>query len=172
MSDPEGNPKPLESYPKYNPDAFCTPKWLADALGYFDCDPCSNPRSHIRSGRALSLENGDDGLAAVWMFEGERGSIFCNGPYSDPLPWCLKLAAHPGPWCALWKLDTTTRWWAELMASGAQWAGFRKRLKFEQPGKAMTANFASALCWNNGWAPGRELRSHLWIASYDTRSAA
>jgi len=53
----------------------------------FDTDPCSNPRSLITADRHLSLENGDDGLVA------ERGwSVFCNPPYSDPLPWAKRLA--------------------------------------------------------------------------------
>jgi hypothetical protein len=30
-------------------DAWCTPWALAIALGKFDLDPCSNPRSHIRA---------------------------------------------------------------------------------------------------------------------------
>lgn len=172
----------LVAQPQYTTDDWGTPKWLCELLGTFDTDPCSNPRSHVKAHQRIQLEDVTDaqraelaairdvtsdvwidkldGLTAPWV-----GSVFCNPPYSDPLPWARRLAAHGGPWVALLKLDTTTRWWATLMDSGAQWAPFRSRLKFEQPGKAMTANFASVLCFSR-WAPSRELAKHLWLPTY------
>lgn len=155
--------------PEYSTDSWCTPQWLCDALGGFDLDPCSNPRSLIKSRLRFQLEplidsqlhiEQCDGLAADW-----DGSVFCNPPYSDPFPWAKRLVAHNGPWVALLKLDTTTRWWATLMSSGATWAPFRARLKFEQPGKVQTANFASALVWSC-WCPSRELAARLWLPTY------
>jgi len=147
-------------------DEWCTPKWLAEALGYFDMDVASNAQSHIVSGYTCSLDQSGtlgDGLIAEW-----RGSVFCNPPYSNPLPWALRLRDHNGPWCALVKLDPSTRWHAALMEADPTVAPFRKRLKFEGE-KSMTANFPSVLIYS-AWRPPAALRPHLWLPSM-TRAA-
>jgi hypothetical protein len=143
-------------------DAQCTPRDLALELGWFDLDPCSNPRSHILARETYSLENGQDGLALPWI-----GSVWCNGRYSEPLPWCQRLRRHDGPWCALWKLDTTTRWFAELLSPGprgtvATWAPFRSRLRFDRPGNVAHADFASVLVWRD-WTPPDAVKARLWM---------
>lgn len=139
-------------------DGWCTPRWLTELLGHFDTDPCSNPHSTVRSDTRFMLELGHDGLAQRWGY-----SVFVNGPYSNPLPWCRRLAKHDGPWCALWKLDPTTKWFARLVDSGARWAAFRDRIAFERPGKpAITANFPSVLVFRD-WTPIASLAAKLWI---------
>ncbi len=144
-------------------DAQCTPRDLALALGRFDLDVCSNPRSHILADRSLMLENGDDGLADPWTTAaGRPASVFCNKPYSYPDPWCERLRAHRGSWVALPKYDCTTAWWRNLMAVRPWWATFRFRLPFERPGNSGVANFVSALVWTRDWEPSKELRSMLW----------
>jgi hypothetical protein len=138
-------------------DAQCTPADLAADLGWFDLDPCSNPRSHIRARATYSLEAGQDGLTLPWF-----GIVFCNGNYSNPLPWCERLAAHRAPWCSLWKLDPTTRWFALLANAGASWAPFRKRLAYERPGNCGVANFASVLVWRDFDVPDA-VKRRLWL---------
>lgn len=143
-------------------DEWCTPKWLAEALGPFMTDPCSNASSHVQADYLYSLDGGtlrSDGLATTW-----DGSVFCNPPYSNPLPWCLKLRDHAGPWCALLKLDPSTKWWAALMEASPTVAPFRKRIKFEGD-KSMTANFPSVLVYS-AWRPPIALRPHLWLPSW------
>lgn len=137
-------------------DAQCTPRDLADELGAFDLDPCSNPRSHIRALRSYQLERGEDGLALPWA-----GSVWVNGPYSDPLPWCQRLRAHEAPWASLWKLDTTTEWFRVLMLSGASWAPFKKRLRYERPNNCGSADFSSVLVWRD-WEPSDAVLMRLW----------
>lgn len=137
-------------------DAQCTPADLAADLGSFDLDPCSNPRSRIQAARSYQLERGEDGLALPWV-----GSVWCNGPYSDPLPWCERLRAHGEPWAALWKLDTTTAWFRVLVDSGAFWAPFRKRLRFDRPGNCGSADFPSVLFWRD-WQPSEAVLARLW----------
>lgn len=127
-------------------DAQNTPADLCADLGEFDLDVASNPRSLIRAARHYCLENGDDGLALPWA-----GRVWCNGPYSDPLPWCERLARHDGPWAALWKADPTTRWWAVLMGAADGYALFRQRLAFSAAGNTGAANFPSVLFWGGGW---------------------
>jgi hypothetical protein len=145
-------------------DSWCTPKWLAELLGEFDLDPCSNDRSYIAALKAWDGSLACDGLIRDWDSD---SSVFANFPYSDPLPWCRKLSTHHGPWVALVKLDPTTAWWRTLVCTpGAQWAAFRKRIKFERPDKPpLTANFPSALVWRH-WTPCAELAKQLWIAGY------
>jgi hypothetical protein len=138
-------------------DSWCTSREDARLLGHFSTDPCSNPRSWIDADDRFMLENGDDGLRKRWGW-----SVFCNGPYSDPLPWCKRLAKHEGPWCSLWKLDPTTEWWSTLILAGATYAVFRKRRKFERPDKPpLTANFPSALLYRD-WSPSAALLELLW----------
>ncbi len=137
-------------------DAQCTPRDLALDLGPFDLDVCSNPRSHILASRSYMLEHGQDGLAEEWT-----GLVYCNGPYSDPLPWCERLRAHQEPWVALWKAEFTTAWFRELVRSGANWAPFKQRLKFERAGNVGSADFCSVLFWKD-WTPSKAVASRLW----------
>ncbi len=138
-------------------DAQNTPADLCAELGPFAMDVASNPRSKIQAIKHVMLENGEDGLTIEW-----RGSVYCNGPYSDPLPWCERLARHDGPWCALWKLDPTTRWFAVLMGACDAWAPFRKRLRFDREGNSGVANFPSVLVWGGGWTPSDAVTARLW----------
>lgn len=151
-------------------DEWCTPKWLADLIGCFDLDPCSNASSHINALSSCSLNHPaakrHDGLAFDWS----RESVFCNPPYSNVAPWAARLAAHDAPWCALVKLDPTTKWWAALMSANPTVAPFRKRLKFEGP-QSMTANFPSALVYS-AWRPPAALVPHLWLPTYARSEAA
>lgn len=154
----------IDAAPRFTTDDWCTPLWLANLLGPFDLDPCSNERSHIRAGYQCSLDGSGtlgNGLEATWN---RRAAVFVNPPYSKPLPWCERLAAHDGPWCALLKLDPTTRWWAALMSASPTVAPFKKRIKFDGE-QTMTANFPSVLVYS-AWRPSAELAQHLWIARY------
>lgn len=167
-------------------DSWCTPHWLTEMLGRFDLDPCSNAQSTVQSDyRCEQMEPfegeliGDpyriivhyDGLAYDWR----TYSVFVNPPYSNPLPWCLKLRDHAGPWVALLKLDPTTRWWAALMEATPTIAAFRKRITFDSAGapgaKGMTANFPSVLLYS-AWRPSKELAEHLWLPTYAAGRAA
>ena len=144
-------------------DAQNTPRDLALDLGRFELDVASNPRSHIQADRSLCLEYGDDGLTHDWRApSGSPASVWCNGPYSDPLPWCRRLREHRGAWCCLWKLDTTTTWFAVLMDCCDAWGAFRKRLRFERDGNCGVANFSSVLVWGGGWELPDAVRLRLW----------
>lgn len=92
-------------------DATCTPKWLADKLPEVDLDPCSNPRSRIRSRWAYSVEKGLDGLRLPW-----HGSVFRNNPFNVPLPWHIKayyerLSGRCTEEIVLCKMETSTEWY-------------------------------------------------------------
>ena len=127
-------------------DAWCTPRWLTDLIPTVDLDPCSNPNSTVRATRALSLENGDDGLANPWT----EASVFCNPPYSrgQVIRWVRHgvqlVQANPHSWVLfLVKLDPTTGWWRQAHLVPCRAYPFRKRIRFA--GAPATADFPSAL---------------------------
>lgn len=77
-------------------DWWSTPEWvLREALGHlfsrqdvltgrarWCLDPCSNPKAPSLAYCDRSIMPPDDGLAVEWY-----GDVWCNPPYSDPLPW-------------------------------------------------------------------------------------
>ncbi len=95
-------------------DTWCTPKWIADALGAWDLDPCSNERSHIQSARSFRFdERGEDGLALASSIDA-TARVFVNPPYSAVAPW---IAAYGHTrFCFLLKFDPSTKWFTALMA--------------------------------------------------------
>lgn len=162
----------VSSHPSSGSDSWVTPKSLAEALGAFDFDPCSNSRSHINAGCRCTLDgpgnaviNGS-GLEIGW----HNWSVFVNPGYSNVTPWAARLVAHEGPWVALLKLDPTTKWWATLMSANPTVAPFRKRIAFEtdRQGKTMTAVFPSVLVFS-AWRPPAALRPYLWLPTWEVR---
>jgi hypothetical protein len=141
--------------------SWCTPKWLADMIGTFDLDPCSNPRSHVRATKRLALETGDDGLdistvqkrtqtlsAQAWW--GLR--VFINPPYErgSVLRW-LDAYRHTR-WCFLLRFDPSTEWFGKIYDAAELIAVPRgRRVNFEPPPgvKASSNAIAHALYWRH-----------------------
>lgn len=102
------NVKPTDSQP--------TPKWIFSMFdGWFD--PCP-----------LDLNPSQDGLIIDW-----HDRTYVNPPYSDPLPWVLKAIEEnqKGKTVALLlKLDTSTRWYRELVSNGAHFMHIMERVRF------------------------------------------
>jgi len=112
-------------------DTWLTPRWLLDALGSVDLDPCSDPSRHTPAARHLVGIEGDDGLAEPW-----RGRVFCNPPYSrGSLPiWAAK-CVDSLPRCdwivLLIPAAVGTKYWHDLIWTQASMVGFpRGRLDF------------------------------------------
>ena len=104
-------PEP-ESEVEIDRDTWCTPPWIAEAIGDFDLDPCSNERSVIKAAREFRLEErAEDGLFFASKVDAEA-RVFINPPYSDVPPW-IEAYAHTR-FCFLLKLDTSTRWFDRL----------------------------------------------------------
>jgi hypothetical protein len=152
-------------------DGYCSPRWLTALLPPVDLDPCSNPRSTVRSKRSFSLEKKLDGLKLPWA-----GSVFVNWPYSDPGPWAEKLiqeltAKRCTEAIVLCKLDPSVGWWHTLMGFAGPppdlWM-FDRRIDFDEPeelvaarlrkfaergkpgGEKSSSNFASAILHYRG----------------------
>lgn len=113
-------------------DCWCTPKWLADLLGEWDLDPCSNDRSHIISRRKFDLANGQNGVALA-PFVAPNTRVFANVPFSsgNVIDW-IKAYRHTR-FCFLVRMDLSTQWFAELYP----WVGAivvpHERINFEPP---------------------------------------
>jgi DNA N-6-adenine-methyltransferase (Dam) len=115
-------------------DDLLTPNWILALIGPH-YDPCPL--------------YGAGGLERDWPTD---QLVFINPPYSDPLPWVKKAAAHKGRILLLLKLDPSTEWY--------QYSKFFRvipitsRIKFDRTdgGPAMAAPFPSVLWERNGGA--------------------
>ena len=108
----EADDRATSDEPEVDRDTWCTPKWIADALGQVDLDPCSNERSHIQAKVKFDLANDVDGLANAAGI-GKSWRVFVNPPYSDVRPW-IDAYAHTR-FVFLLKFDPSTKWFARLM---------------------------------------------------------
>jgi hypothetical protein len=117
-----------DTAPAIDHNTWCTPKWIADALGRFDLDPCANSRSHIQAERTCELERGDDGL------HGETGAhliggrvfhatkndrVYINPPYERGAVIRWVRAYKHTRFTFLLRLDTSTDWFDELFTATA-----------------------------------------------------
>jgi hypothetical protein len=138
--------------------SYCTPKKYADAVGPWDLDPFSNPRSHIVSTLSCQLERGDNGLfvpqtpGSYWVAPSgdvvaaceamQRGEIEMSIARSTTRVWFQppydiveQALAHYGHtrFCALLRLDTSTEWFRALWQLTDVIAIPLERLEFEAP---------------------------------------
>lgn len=124
-------PEGVAAEPDSDRNAWCTPRWIAEALGDFDLDPCTNERSHIRAAHACMVERGDDGLC----LNGNPGDFFtrAGGPATAETDWRVyinppyergavqRFVAHykHTRFTFLLRLDPSTDWFDELYAATA-----------------------------------------------------
>lgn len=111
---------------------WCTPWELAQRLGEWDLDPCTNERSHIISRKRFNLELGQDGLRlARFISRGTR--VFCNPPYTrGQVELWVDAYAHTC-FCFLLRFDPSTEWFRKLMARTEVVCVLRERINFEPP---------------------------------------
>jgi len=114
-------------------DTWCTPKFICDAIGEVDVDPCSNERSHVRARRTFRLDNGQDGLVLA-KFVDRTSLVFVNPPYSrgEVVQW-VRAYEHTR-FIFLVRMDTSTAWFAELIRRTGMICVLREqRTNFEPP---------------------------------------
>lgn len=114
---------------------YLTPRWLTDALGPFDLDPCaSDPRPWDIAKVNLTGEHngGLCGLKTPW-----KGFVWLNPPYGVSLhgpKFIKKLAEHPGGGVALLNANTATKvWTASIFPSMSAILFLQKRISFLKP---------------------------------------
>lgn len=113
-------------------DTWVTPKWMSDAIGRWDLDPCANERSHIVADRTFRLDRGQDGLVLA-RFVSRSTRTWINPPYSrgQVIQWVE--AYQHARFCFLVRLDFSTAWIEKLIAYSSLLLVPRQRVNFEPP---------------------------------------
>ena len=107
-------------------DEWLTPKYITDALGPFDLDPCSpgDRRPWDTAKNHLSLPT--NGLEEDW-----QGRVWCNPPYGrETFKWMEKLAEHGSGIALIFARTETKGFHAQIWQKAHSVFFFDKRLKF------------------------------------------
>lgn len=125
---------------------WCTPKEIATAVGAWDLDPFSNPRSHIVAVHRCQLENSGDGFGdgsgpgsyrvanRAAEYAGPETRVWLQPPYERR--FMLDVVDHykHTRFCALLRWSPDTEWFARLWSHVRIVAFLRgERLEFEPP---------------------------------------
>lgn len=116
-------PEPESEAPEPDRGAWCTPAPIAKAVGPWDLDPFSNPRSHIIASVTCELERNDNGLvpSAPGMYyrhghgtarADENTRTWLQPDYGYVLA-AIEHYKHT-QFCALLRLDPSTGWFEVL----------------------------------------------------------
>lgn len=115
-------------------DSWCTPAWIASAIGKFDLDPCSNSLGHIRATCRYSLDDGDDGLDPKMANVASSTRTYVNPPYSKGQVERWIAAYGHTRFCFLLRFDPSTEWFARIFKLSQLVAIPRgRRVNFEPP---------------------------------------
>lgn len=131
--------QPIVRFDDADRDTWCTPRWITDAVGRWDLDPCSNPRSTVQADETCRLDCGQDGLEHAALVA-HTARVFINPPYSDVMPWVQ--AYRHTRFCFLLKFDPSTRW-CEALLEHTSVVLFPRRTRVEfspPPGVESSAN--------------------------------
>lgn len=127
---------------KFSLDNWLTPEWLIRACGEFDIDPaCCADMPWKTAARMIALP--EDGLRTDWS-----GRAWLNPPYSDILPWAMKLARHGNGLFLVPAKSLDTVWGQFTLGAADAILFIAGRLKFWYPdGTESTGAWApSMLC--------------------------
>lgn len=122
---------------------WCTPKPIAVAVGAWDVDPFSNPRSHIVAVHRCQLENSGDGFgdgsgpgsyrvsnrAAEYADASTR--VWIQPPY-DLVDDAIDHYKHTR-FCALLRWSPDVKWFSRMWPHVTVVAFFRERIAFDPP---------------------------------------
>lgn len=103
-----------------------TPKWIIDALGSFDLDPCGND---LRPWDCAHQSYTANGLMFPWF-----GRVWLNPPFDrrEVGQWIARLAEH-GDGIALLHARTETAWFRPIWERADAILFLDKRLTFHKP---------------------------------------
>ncbi len=107
------------------------PRWLIDALGPFDLDPCA-PSEDVRpfAIATTAYTKDDDGLTKEW-----QGTVWLNPPYSRaPLrQFCEKMARHGDGIALLVNRQDNLLWQEVIFPTAKSMLFMRHRVRFLRP---------------------------------------
>lgn len=119
-------------------NVWLTPRFILDALGPFDLDPCAEPDWPVAT-RSICLPT--DGLKESWV-----GLVFMNPPYGKSTPqWLEKLARH-GNGIALVFSRTDTKWFQRAADQCSAMMFLSPRLTFLRPDHSFGTNSGCGSC--------------------------
>lgn len=106
-------------------DEWLTPKYITDALGPFDLDPCS-PINRPWDTAAAYYTQLDDGLTKDW-----HGRVWCNPPYgTETKKWLAKLAEHGNGIALVFSRTETSTFFHNVWGKADAIFFFKGRLRF------------------------------------------
>lgn len=107
-----------------------TPKWILDALGHFDLDPCASENPPFPTASRM-IDKNEDGLLQNW--EGVR--VFLNPPYSHPLidRFIEKMALNGNGIALIFNRMDCEMWHEQIFPFADAMLILRGRVKFLKP---------------------------------------
>lgn len=135
--------------PEVSSDEWYTPRWIIEALGPFDLDPCS-PIEKPYEIAPMSFTKEDDGLKQIWQ---DKSVVFMNPPYSrTPLrKFCEKMAAHNNGIALLMNRQDNLLWQEVIFPTARSMIFMRHRVKFISPDGTTGSPFCGSclVAWGN-----------------------
>jgi hypothetical protein len=119
---------------------WITPKYILEALGKFDLDPCASP---IAPWKCADLQHFSHGLDFEW-----RGRVWLNPPFNryEVGKWIMRLAEH-GDGIALLHARTEAAWFDPCWEFASSILFLADRLYFYYPsGERAEANSGAPAC--------------------------
>jgi len=103
-----------------NTTTWLTPKYIYEAVGPFDLDPCAHAKNNTAKRKIILPE---DGLLAEW-----QGRVWLNPPYGKGIgTWLEKLSNH-GDGMAFVFARTSTKWFQNAIRNAQAIHFFDKRI--------------------------------------------
>lgn len=127
-----------------------TPRWIIDALGPFDLDPCAADSRPWNCATENMIER-DNGLSMGWL---AKEFVWLNPPFDRRgiLDWMLRMAAHNNG-IALLHARTETAWFQPCWQHASAIFFLRHRVVFCKPDgspcttlKGLVANSGAPVC--------------------------
>lgn len=130
--------------PKAVTHDWITPKFIIDALGLFDLDPCQSPTQPWPCA-TRGIVQPRDGLAEPW---GQQERVWCNPPYSiHAAAWLDKMAKHGNGIALIFARTETAMFFEHVWAKAAAILFLEGRLHFHYPdGRRADANAGGPSC--------------------------
>ena len=123
--------KRQQKNPTVSSDEWYTPRWIIEALGPFDLDPCSPlPDKRPYDIAPTCYTEKDDGLTKDW-----KGVVWMNPPYSRVLlrKFCEKMAEHDNGIALLINRQDNVLWQEVIFPTAASMIFMRNRVYFIRP---------------------------------------
>lgn len=127
-------------------DDWYTPAWIFDGLGLaFDLDVAAPDGGAPNVPTARWYAVADDGLSLGW-----DGVVWCNPPFSAPLPWCSRWAVHEPGGIILLRSDMSTQGVLRAFTAASTMYVPPKRLQFVSSGATTSGVAFSSVLFGRG----------------------